>query len=343
MKILYLLPSLKNAGPVNVCLNLIKELPSTVEVTILSLNDGELFSEFSKFAKVHVFKKTNIKGIVKFSRNNKFDIVHSHCTIPDIYSFIFFNSSIRFTTIHNYLDVDFIYGKGVLLGKLEGVIGRFIINDFIKVACSKSVMTFCTDKYKMEHIKCVCNGVPEVHDVIKHSDKDSYDFYYLGSLIQRKNVEVILRSFKKWNKAENVNLHIIGTGSESELLTKKYRNKNIIFHGKVHSPKELIKNYDCLISASKAEGLPLALIESISLGNTFICSDIEPHREVYETLEEGGYLFDGSDDDLISKMNKQLIDTEKEKTSQKCISGFKENYTSKLMADNYMRLYIDAI
>ena len=64
---------------------------------------------------------------------------------------------------------------------------------------------------------------------------------------------------------------------------------------------------------SKAEGLPLALIESISLGNTFICSDIEPHREVYETLEEGGYLFDGSDDDLISKMNKQLIDTEKEK------------------------------
>ena len=43
MKILYLLPSLKNAGPVNVCLNLIKELPSTVEVTILSLNDGELF------------------------------------------------------------------------------------------------------------------------------------------------------------------------------------------------------------------------------------------------------------------------------------------------------------
>lgn len=343
MKILYLLPSLKNAGPVNVCLNLIKELPSNVDVTILSINDGELFYEFNKIAKVHIFKRTDVKGLIKFSRENNFDIIHSHCTIPDIYSFIFFHSAIKFTTIHNYLDVDFIYGKGFFLGKLEGIIGRFIIKKFVKVACSKSVMSFCTNEYKMERVKCVCNGVSEPQNVIKNINKDTYDFYYLGSLIQRKNVEVVLRSFTKWNQYDNVNLHIIGSGNEHDILLKKYIDKRIHFHGKIKNPSQLIRNYDCFISASKAEGLPLALIESISLGNTFICSDIEPHREVYDNLERGGCLFDGTDDDLIVKMASQYSSTEKEKVSACCIAGFKSNYTSKLMADNYMRLYVDAL
>ena len=47
----------------------------------------------------------------------------------------------------------------------------------------------------------------------------------------------------------------------------------------IQNPHELFVNFDCFVSASKAEGLPLALIESLSLGKAFICSDIEPHKK----------------------------------------------------------------
>ncbi len=48
---------MKNAGPVNVCLTIINNLPSDYNITLLSLGEGERRAEFEKKCNVVVFKK----------------------------------------------------------------------------------------------------------------------------------------------------------------------------------------------------------------------------------------------------------------------------------------------
>lgn len=342
MNILYLLPSLKNAGPVNVCLNLIKELPDSVSVTVLALNDGDLRKEFEALCPVRVIKRKSFLKLLHFRMNNLFDIAHSHCTIPDIYSKLFIRSKLKVTTIHNYLDVDFIYGKGFFLGRLEGLIGRFFIKDFIKVACSKSVMKYCHDFYKMKDVVYVSNGVPEPINYQHRIDSSTYDFYYLGSLINRKNVQEILSAFIKfkgfYSGDKKPKLHIIGDGKERKFLEEKYRDADIIFYGKIRDPLSVITSFDCFLSASKAEGLPLALIESLSIGKTFLCSNIDPHKEVYLSGDSCGMLFD-NEVDLIKKMNVKVLNSNDNKRYKLCHELYLKNYTSAKMASDYLAVY----
>lgn len=346
IKILFIIPSMKNAGPVNVCLTLINNLPSDYNVTLLSLGDGEKYFDFKKKSNVYIFKKTNLLGIVNFIYKGNFDIIHSHCTISDIYNYLHTSSIPKLTTIHNYFDVDFVQTKGWLRGTIEGIIGRHVIKKFTQVACSNSVKEFCIQKYKLINMQAIANGV-DIPDVFVSREysfeycKDAtINFYYLGVLNKRKNVDLILQSFLKWSEGKNAVLNIIGGGVEENNMKNKYQNKKIIFHGMIEKPHELFSKFDCFVSASRAEGLPLALIESMSLGKTFICSNIEPHKEVYNNSSGCcGFLFDGTIDGLIKCFEQYYNEKNKGILSANAKQTYLKYYTGQLMSKQYDRLY----
>ncbi|HDU3873422.1 TPA: glycosyltransferase family 4 protein [Klebsiella pneumoniae subsp. pneumoniae] len=176
---------------------------------------------------------------------------------------------------------------------------------------------------------------------MKDNDK-CCDFYYLGSLNNRKNVDFILQGFDLWSKGKNTRLHIIGDGENRKHLEKKFESENICFYGKINNPISKLTEFDCFVSASKAEGMPLALLESLSIGNVFICSDIDPHKEVYEKCQETcGYLFklDDSYEDYIQKLDEYYFSIDKNKQSKIARDVFEKNYTSAIMAKAYQDLY----
>ncbi|WP_460191388.1 glycosyltransferase family 4 protein [Klebsiella variicola] len=341
--ILFILPSMKNAGPVNVCLTIIDNLPSDYNITLLSLGEGEKRSEFEKKCKIVIFKKTNLFRILSFLYRNDFDIIHSHCTISDIYNFLCFKACKKITTIHNYFDVDFVQTKGIVKGRLEGIVGRYVIKNFIKIACSNAVKDYCIEKFSFKGIIAIPNGVnvPVFNDLAKeHKKGDVVNFYYLGVINKRKNVEVILDAFTEWSVGKNAKLNVIGGGVDEAALKIKYDNEKIFFHGMIQTPHELFANFDCFVSASKAEGLPLALIESLSLGKAFICSDIAPHKEVYNnTTGICGYLFNGTREDLINCYDIYYQTPDKGKLETYAIRTYLKYYTGEIMGQKYDDVY----
>lgn len=339
-KILFVVPSLKNAGPVNVCLTIIKNLPEFYDIEVLALNEGERKSEFASRAKVTVFKRTEVLKALRFIRQGDFSVVHSHCTVSDIFNYLAFPSAPQVTTIHNYFEVDFVQTKGFVKGMLEGLVGRFMIRHFHKVACSYSVMKYCISQYAMKEVIAIPNGVeqPQRQHAVIHGN--SVDYFYLGVLNKRKNVHQILEAFSTWCDDKQARLHIIGSGVDEKYLKEKFSNEKIVFHGSTDHPYSVYKDFDCFISASHAEGLPLALIESMASGKTFICSDIEPHKEVHDAFKgKSGFLFNKTVSGLIDSLNEHYFFSDKESLSSNAKKNYLKNYSAKEMAIRYSDLY----
>lgn len=344
IKILYVLPDMSNAGPINMCLSLVREIDNRkYDISIFSLGGGHLVNEFSKYGRVAIFSRKNFLTFAYQVRKEKFDIIHSHCIIADIFLSLSFPKASLFTTLHNYLDQDSIFRRGKFIGGLLYLVQKKCISRFTKVACSNSVKLYCERELGMFKINSISNGVDDLFIDLRLKDNDKCcDFYYLGSLNNRKNVDFILQGFDLWSKGKNTRLHIIGDGENRKHLEKKFESENICFYGKINNPISKLTEFDCFVSASKAEGMPLALLESLSIGNVFICSDIDPHKEVYEKCQETcGYLFklDDSYEDYIQKLDEYYFSIDKNKRSKIARDVFEKNYTSAIMAKAYQDLY----
>lgn len=343
MKIAYLIPSLKKCGPVNVMAALAIELAKEYEVTVLTLKNGDMQKSLSLNG--ITVKVVSIKSMLMNVINCDYDIIHSHCLIPDMilgFASFFNKKSLSCTTIHNFIDMDYIYSKGYVVGKLMGFANRLFLKKIkIKIACSEAVKNHCLEKYNI-NAYTICNGVySQTHSTNNRiSDKKHVDFYYLGVINARKNLEPLLHGFSLFlRKGSDDVLHIIGDGPNADELRKKYEGDKIIFHGACSDPMTLIKNFDCYVSMSLAEGCPLAFLESLSLGNRYICSDIPPHREIHNKIGSGSIL-PVSDTNALIKAFEHAV-TIKDDKRENIIDRFERYFSVKVMSRKYKDLYND--
>ncbi|MTD42708.1 glycosyltransferase [Erwinia sp. CPCC 100877] len=342
--LLFVIPSMENAGPVNVCLNIIENLGSGFNVTVITFRNGENRKRFENSAKVIIVKWYEFTRVVRLINASEIDIVHSHCLLPDMYNFfasLFFRKK-RITTVHNYIDVDYVYSKGFWKGKIMGWINRLAIKKMIKVACSESVATYCNDNYSFNDMLYISNGVDRDSDNISllKREKKTVDFFYLGVVNRRKNIGQLLRVFSLWSNGKDCFLHIIGDGPDLDFYHKKYSCNNIIFHGRKKKPYEVFENYDCFVSCSLAEGLPLAMIESISYAKPYICSSISPHKEIDSKVEGvSGFIFDCTDVGLSEAFDKFYLCSNRNEMSKNAITLYENNYTAQHMVKEYKNVY----
>ncbi|MCR5948009.1 glycosyltransferase [Salmonella enterica subsp. houtenae] len=346
MKIAYLIPSLKKCGPVNVMASLATALAKDHEVYVYALNSGALLEPLRKSG--IITEVVSYREMFLVAISSEYDVIHSHCLLPDIIlsfaSLFKYKENVTCTTIHNFIDVDYILSKGRILGKVMGIVNRLAFSGIkVKIACSESVKEYCKSKYKIEAY-AICNGV-ERQNIPLMKDrkiKEYTDFYYLGVVNARKNVEPLLYSFTEYvRQGNNDRLHIIGEGPDLHILKKKYKSGNVLFHGKQENPLNIIKNYDCYVSASKAEGCPLALLESLSLGNNYICSDIPPHQEIHQKIGEGVIVSVKHPDELVKAFEKINYINQHENKKKSILEKFENNFSTEIMVGKYKKIYFD--
>lgn len=353
MKILYVIPSLDRNGPVNMCFELISAITEeykNIKISVLALGDGERLHDFKAITDLTICERRDIESI-KMVLNGDYDIVHSHCFVSDFYSFIFCKNTHRFTTLHNCFDDDFIDRKGFLIGKFQSFIAKNIIREFYKIGCSKTVFEYYKKNVNNFRLSFVRNGSGSKVDSFNLTNKmqETLNLFYVGSFIPRKNVKFILENFSIWAIEKNVNLHLFGTGDLFDELNLKYTRNNIKFYGHVSDIRNHIKKFDCIISASKSEGLPMAILEAMSLSKTYICSDIPSHKEIYESnFGMTGLLFKENDSkDFLECLDKiYMYYNEWNSYRVLCknsLDSFNNNYTSNSMMENYMKFYNSVI
>jgi glycosyltransferase involved in cell wall biosynthesis len=94
-------------------------------------------------------------------------------------------------------------------------------------------------------------------------------FLYVGRLARLKGLDVLLAAFRK---VEQGVLLVAGEGGEGETLRKE-AGERVIFLGARTDVPALLKSCDCLVVPSRAEGMPMILLEGMAAGVPIITTD----------------------------------------------------------------------
>lgn len=137
---------------------------------------------------------------------------------------------------------------------------------------------------------------------------------YVAEFIPRKNHQFIIEAIPELNKSiPNLKLILIGRGEVLEKcrsLTRKLGVQDFVqFMGFRDDVAKFAQIADVAISASKHEGLPIALLEQMRCGIPVVASDERGHREFIENGKTG-FLFKQNDQKAFIQSLKRLYGDE---------------------------------
>ena len=149
-----------------------------------------------------------------------------------------------------------------------------------------------------ENIRLSREELPETNKNLMMGDKEQFNFINLGRLDHQKGQWFLIRSFRKVaDKHENARLFILGEGDLRRdlkgLIKGLYLNSNVYFLGEQGNIFPYLANSNCFIMSSLWEGLPMSLIETLSLNVPIISTDCKtgpreilcPELELNEKLD----------------------------------------------------------
>ena len=362
MKIAQFVFGFGGGGAPNVALSLTKELlrfGHSVDVIILNKKYNNAIEEKSltelDSLKIinHRLNRNNgsfgVKSFIRFIKlikKEKYDIIHSHLFVPDLYCalaiFLAKHKFTHITTVHNSIQ----YHPKILVNTL------FRESYFVK--CSPAINRL--ESNNNEYV--VSNAID--FDVFSPSNK--YDFKCLreelgidksskivvsvGNLRVQKNhkagfymIKYLIDNFN----FKNIHLILCGFGPEKENLVNLSNDldisENIHFLGLRDDIANVLNQSDVFINFSKWEGLPLSVIEAFSSGIPTILSPINEHKviskDIYQNFISEG--FDGKSFALILSeiFNKPIFKSHIE------VFKLREDYLKEYSLDFFSKSYID--
>jgi glycosyltransferase involved in cell wall biosynthesis len=121
----------------------------------------------------------------------------------------------------------------------------------------------------------------------------------VGALSGRKDPMIVIRSLRAVDDP-GFALVFLGDGPlAAECRAAAAGDTRIRFGGQVADVTPFLRGADFLVSASKSEGLPNAVLEAMACGLRLVLSDIGPHRELLELAPERGVLFPVGDEQAL--------------------------------------------
>jgi glycosyltransferase involved in cell wall biosynthesis len=150
----------------------------------------------------------------------------------------------------------------------------------------------------------------------KENGKKCTRIVYIGVIKRYREFDVVLQSLSKLPSTENIELHIIGKGDdiyikEMKKLSSKLGISDVIcWHGYIDHKKipEKLSTMDVGLSPlppdeSYQVSCPANVIEYLATGLPVICTDITPHRDIFEEGHTGFFYEAGDIHQLGNKIN----------------------------------------
>lgn len=360
MKIFQVISSLGNGGAEKLVVELSNELAIVHDVTILSLKNIEEWmypprriDNKVRLLQLNKKKKFDFKVLYRLFtllKKEKPDVVHIHLAMP-LYYFIllipFFRKVAFYHTIHSTFEP-----HKILFKRLNFIPFCHCI---IYICLSKSIFDKFNAEFPKLNFSRIENGLKEMNlSFSRISVKEEVNalrtnsntkvFLFVGQLSTEKNIPLLIDVFSEARLC-NVKLMIIGNGL-TELTDQIYKASNvsegrIIFLGYKENVADYMHYADALILTSRYEGLPLVVLEALSMGlpvlstpvggvpdvitdrlNGFLAKTIHK-RDIVEIIEK------------FSNLNKREID----KIRENNIRLFNEQYSIKACANKHLDLY----
>lgn len=190
------------------------------------------------------------------------------------------------------------------------------------------------------------SGQGQCPDAYKHLAKDSF-VLTLGRLHKYKGLDVLIETLENLAKdgVDVPNLVIAGDGREGESLKKQSIEaglaSKIIFTGAVFGEEKhwLLKNCRFFLQPSRAEGMPLTVLEAMSYGKAVIGTAISGMCDLVKDSENGLLVQPESSEQLAKAIKKLLQNSELTKACGEKAYSVAEQYAWSNITERYLEIY----
>ena len=166
-------------------------------------------------------------------------------------------------------------------------------------------------------------------------------FLFVGRLSEEKGIDVLLESFKELPFL----IKIAGEGPLKELVEEASREfSNISYLGSLSSEKvviELQKTQALIFPSVWYEGMPMTIIEALSVSTPIIASNLGAMSSLISSGQNGFHFEPGNVNDLKEKINKfnMLSESIKKQMGSNAFKSYKENYSPELQQEYFDAIY----
>ncbi|HTX61481.1 MAG TPA: glycosyltransferase [Methanobacterium sp.] len=155
----------------------------------------------------------------------------------------------------------------------------------------KNTMTIYNMMDLQENVRLSQEELPDKYEELLEN-KENFNFINLGRLVRQKGQWHLIRSFRHVvDKYPHAKLYILGEGilrrELGELINRLNLKENVHLLGEQKNIFPFLKNSQCFVLSSLWEGLPLVLIEALSMNLPVICTDCKtgPRELLCEGLD----------------------------------------------------------
>ncbi len=352
MKILHVITSLTTGGAEKLMVDLLprlRDLGNDVELVIFNgretpfkkqLREQHIIIHSLSYTR-NVYHWQNLWRLRKYI--NKFDIVHTHNTAPQLFAAIdSVGKKVKLcTTEHNTTnrrrDKKILYwGDKWMYAQYDKIIcisdqaeinlRQYLQNDSSKI----------TTIYNGIDLDLFKNASPN-YQLKPHQDKTIITM--VSAFRPQKDHETLIKSMKLL--PPQFELWLVGDGEtleEMKMLSRKEKlTERIVFWGRRNDIPTILKTSDIIVMSSHYEGLSLSNLEGMSCGRPFIASDVDGLREIVQGY---GILFPHKNKEALAQEILHLSEDNEyaERIVHQCILKT-SNYDISIMATKYNEIY----
>lgn len=279
---------------------------------------------FKLFKSLKTELKENEYNAVYWHTSNKFALIKDLIIIK-----LLKKRNLKMLLHIHYSDINKIMFDSKLLNAFIINLFKTTINRFILMSDNviNDFVNFGIDKNKM---CCINNFYYFNKDTSINLNTNITKFMFIGSLDKRKGILDLISAFSLLDYNENVFFEICGDFTDDIIKKKCYEiiensniQKQIVFNGYINNDEKYdkYKECDCLILASYEEGLPLVILEAISMGLDIISTPVGSIPEVLKEYENCLYFNPGDISGLLENMS--IVIKNKKDSKIRSINNYK--------------------
>lgn len=343
MKVLFIVPSLKNTGPVIVVKDLV----------CLLLKHGHrckvcYLDEIKELSFDCVTEKIRMSQKIDF---DNYDIVHTHGYRPQLYVFLYkrLQSKTKFvTTMHNYLFSDFRYTYGSTKGLIYGLL--YLLVDLRAdriVALSKDGQCYYSKllffkKITYAYNTRVCDfsqklSLEEEQELMAFRGDSTQLVGASCVLSPLKGLDLIIQALQE---LPQVKFCIVGGGSLKDKLQKMAKNlgvdNRVLWVGSKSVAYRYLPYWDAYVMPSRSEGFGLSMLEAVIYGVPVVASNLPIFKELFTDDEIS--MFDLKDKKSVSCAMKRVFQ-EKQELSHRAKLKYEAEYSPNSFFQRYLDIY----